>query len=1016
MKRTLPMLFTASVMAAGLTAGAETVKFADVLSSWKVARLSAEKNGDYVRVQTVAKASGNYGQVYKLVPASPAGKYVQISVDNMENAQSFAWACTPTKSVRRDFGVIFKGINTYEPRINSSYVFSICQQGLRDKTGAWINYESITFSNAPENSLIAVKEPAAGALKVGDTINFKIFRQNKCAAPVAIRFFTGEKRAHNLQNFKLCKDMTVNAVYDEAAKCYTASVKVTEDAYSLDTVKSKLYLVAAADLDGLNSYFTMPFEANLETTNKIPTALFKADSPETRDNRQQWYDMVLGKKNLALKKPLSYTPNPKYRITQDIPKSPYKDATDLTDGYLTTGNSDKIWFDRRAVGFFMDGKDLSNTVYMRLDIGSVQPVDYIALRALGGAAAGFRFPRKFEVFVSKDGKKFYQTAEMTKVEPAEAYQSDFVKTYYYPEDRRWQDSYCKSFKLQVKADARYVVVKLSLDTHFFSDEMAVIAADKKGDDFNRAYDSKGIEIPADGLTAQPRVPELAIIKGIAAPQTFIISDFRPQRAKINKAFIILELPEQLNIFKFTPEKITVDGKKYHRFRLPIRKDMKFDPIYILSNNDLADQLPDFNIYVEYDGKVGFKQTMPIKVVTLPEFKTFKKLPVCLSWMVTESMFKSYPDLLKNYGRFGFNGTAVFPRYWGRKTKGDMSYEIARTEDMRKAGFKVFMNDSPVHVMANAQKTGSEVFCITKKGDRLICPSYTGVHYEKEMERLANSTKLSKPDHILLDIECFGQAYRRSAVECTRCIEAIKKSGKSAEEYMYSCGKRIMEDIAKALEKGAKEANIPTPALHMYDLDRQDNVHGITRFTDVYPQLVKSAQPGLYIGGHPAVIQKNVRNNYKLIGKRDVMPWLSTGCYGEYDSYLVEPIVLEALMNGAGGILNYAFGYFTDSPLDFYYHAQAIMKLAPYEELLAQGEYPDCKGTNDKMFYSMVKNGNEMLLLVGNYYKAAPATCVTLPYGKAEVLDLNTQKSFSTGKDFKFNVEPGKFSLFYIKQK
>ena len=69
-----------------------------------------------------------------------------------------------------------------------------------------------------------------------------------------------------------------------------------------------------------------------------------------------------------------------------------------------------------------------------------------------------------------------------------------------------------------------------------------------------------------------------------------------------------------------------------------------------------------------------------------------------------------------------------------------------------------------------------------------------------------------------------------------------------------------------------------------------------------------------------------------------------------------------------------------------------------------------------MFYSMVHNGDEMLLLVGNYFKEAPATMVTLPYSKAEVLDLNTQKSFTASSKFKFNVEPGKFSLFYIRKK
>ena len=247
------------------------------------------------------------------------------------------------------------------------------------------------------------------------------------------------------------------------------------------------------------------------------------------------------------------------------------------------------------------------------------------------------------------------------------------------------------------------------------------------------------------------------------------------------------------------------------------------------------------------------------------------------------------------------------------------------------------------------------------------------------------------------------------------IGETKKSGKNEIDYIYSCGTRMMADFVKALEKGAKEANIPTPQLHMYGLERVRATHGICRFTDVYPALIKSAQPSLYVGGHPEVVHQKIRENRKLMNSTDIMPWLSTGCYGEYDSCLVEPIVLEALMNGSCGILNYSFGYF-DTPLDFYYHALAIKKLAPYEEILLNGKFIDIEGSNKKMFYSMVQKDDEMLLLVGNYFKEAPATMVTLPYSKAEVLDLNTQKSFTASREFKFNVEAGKFSLFYIRKK
>ncbi|MBO5924210.1 MAG: hypothetical protein J6Q81_06815, partial [Lentisphaeria bacterium] len=842
----------------------------------------------------------------------------------------------------RTFGVLFQGVNTFSPRVKNSFAFSINQNGGGKKAaGSWVNYESYTISSAPENSLVAVKTPAAGALKVGDTVNFKIFRSTPCTNPVKIRVFVTGMKKRDLQNFKLNNSNSIEAVYNAAEKCYTASVKVTADAYTFDNAKDKMFMVAAADLDGVNSYFTMPFAIQLKTSRKMPTAVFTADSPTTRDNRQAWFDMVLGKENLALNKPVQLIPKPNYHLTVDKKGKDGKDSLDLTDGNITKRSSDTIWFDRKAVGFYGG----VNTVFMRLDLGAVKPVDYIALRALGGSEAGFRWPKKFEVLVSRDGEKFFNTAEMVKLAPAEAYQSDFVNTYYYPETLGRNRGVCKPFKLKVNAEARHIIVKLTLDKHFFSDEMAVIASDGKAADFNSVYDGKGFAVPNDSLTAQPRLPELAVVKGVAAPKALSISDYRVDRSKIKKAEVILELPEELTVYNREFEKITLNGRKYNRYHLPTKDGLKVSYIYILSNDKTSDPLPPANIYVVYDGKTGFKQSLPIKIVTLPEFKTFKKMPVCLSWMTTEQTMDSYPDCLKNYMRFGFNGAGVFPRFWIRNPKADPSDKIKKYDTMRNAGLKIYMNDSAMHEMIRVRKPGSEVYCITKTPSKLTCPSYTGKYYQKEMERIARCVVMSKPDHVLLDIECFGYAFKRSAKECSRCKAAIKASGMDAEEYILSCGKRMISDISKALEKGAKEANIPMPKLHMYDLDRLDGRHGITRFTDLYPELIKSSQPSLYIGGHPAVIQKNIRANYKLMQTKDILPWLSTGCYGEYDSYLVEPIVLEAFMNGAGGVLNYAFNHFADSPLDFYYHALAVMKLAPYEELLLKGEYPEVKGSN-----------------------------------------------------------------------
>ncbi len=1014
-----PTLFLAAAMLGGVAAiSAGPVRFDEDLASWKQLRIGCEKSEDCVRASVPPHAKGNYGQLVKELNAVPDGKYMQIHVDGMENSDAYAWTGSVSDSDRRSFGVIFQGINTYAPRMDKSFAFAVSQWGSGKTAGSWIKYYSYEISEAPENSLVALKEPADGPLKTGDILHFKVFRRSKCDGPVRIRVFTTARkdRYRRLQGFRLCREPSIEAVYSEKDKCYTADVKVTKDACSLDSAAEKVCLVAVATLDRMDSYFTMPFPVRLETACKVPQGLVTAASPETLDNRQMWLDMTLNRKNLALGKPVQFFPRPKYSLTQDRKGEAGCDALDLTDGALSGRGDDKIWFDRKAVGFVGDsGKEVFSTVLMRIDLGQVSPVDYIALRALGGGITHFRWPRKFEVFVSKDGETYFAASEMNKLEPAEAGQSDFVKSYFYPEDRHYSKSTCKSFKLQVKADARYILVKLNLDLNFVSDEMAVIAAEKKDAGFNLAYKGKGFAVPKDGLTASPRLPELAVIKGVAAPQKIEISDYRTTPGRIRKAQVVLALPTPLTVYNFPAEKITVNGVKYNQYRLPLSPKLSLDCIYILSDSNTPDRLPPAAIHVEYDGKTGFRQSLPVKIVTLPKFRTFQKIPVCLAWMNSEALLVTYPDFLKNYRRFGFNSAGVFPYYYVSRNEAVRNRMSGRYEELRRAGLKIFMNYPSVHSMLFNHKPGSEVFCITKPASKLVCPSYTGKFYRQDMERLARCVAMCKPDHVLLDIECFGNAFRRSAKECSRCSEAIRRSGMSETEYMYSCGKRLLADISKTLAETSEKAGLPAPALHLYGLDCESH-YGICRLSDVYPGILKSVQPSLYVGGHPEEVHRSIRSNYNKIGKRDIFPWLTTGCYGEYDSYLVEPIVLEALMNGAGGTLNFQFRYFTDSPLDFYYHALAVMKLAPYEDLLINGEYSGIESGNDKMLYSMVRRGDEMLLLAGNYFKAAPETVVTLPYGEAEVLDLNTRKSFSASRNFRFNVEPGRFRLFFIKAK
>jgi len=191
-----------------------------------------------------------------------------------------------------------------------------------------------------------------------------------------------------------------------------------------------------------------------------------AETEIVKANRDVWFQMTQGV-NLAQGIKVRLIPRPDYKLTTDE-----GDVTDLTDGKITGRKDDRIWFDKNAVGYH--GGDHAMVV---MDLGGVKPVDHVAVRALGGSVKGFKYPASFEVLISKDAEKWYSASVQTKLQPAEADQADFRTIYYYSEEMPKLTAAMKPFYLPVQADARYLIVRVTMDMFFFSDEIAVIQAE-----------------------------------------------------------------------------------------------------------------------------------------------------------------------------------------------------------------------------------------------------------------------------------------------------------------------------------------------------------------------------------------------------------------------------------------------------------------------------------------------------------------------------------------------------------
>ncbi len=596
--------------------------------------------------------------------------------------------------------------------------------------------------------------------------------------------------------------------------------------------------------------------------------------------------------------------------------------------------------------------------------------------------------------------------------PAEARKSDFKKFYYLPENALGTRTRVYPFELKINAGARYVILKLTGETDWvFCDEMALIEGDGKSEDYNQAYKKAGISIPMKGLIIQPRLPELAFMSNIPAPQRFNVEDMRDKEERKKAASLVIELPEPVRLAN-VKECVSIKrgDQKYVRYTIPL-KNLNSPTVYLAAGT-VKDSYGTAYIYALSGDQKQPETSLPVRMVTAPLLEPFKRLHISLAWM-SEGQAMNWPDFFTNWRKLGFNCVSTFPRYWNPDNYKDFAKFV---ENAHERNFKVIMNESPIHYMGEKQKAGSEIFCRHSDGEkrRNFCPSYRGTFFIAEMNRIARCVEMSRPDFVFFDIECWHNAFS-TAPKCSRCIERQKKSGKNMEEYLYDCGSELMRELKAEIARGAAAAKINMPAVGCYDRQPLIPTYAINLFQRDYPKFIDMAQPSLYVGGRVREVHENIRANHKLMKNKQIIPWLTSGCYGEFDSYKIEFMVLEAFLNGAGGITYFEWINFTDSPLDFYYHVKALASLQPYEDLVADGEISELKGSNPDLTYSAIKKGNEMLLLVGNYSRGKPSTTIKLPFKPNVIKDLRENKIYeAVGETLTFMVEPENIRLFYFK--
>jgi hypothetical protein len=991
-------------------------------TGWRFNNITAQIVNDSLRIRESGRK--HYGSFYRYIPfnlKSNKTNYLQFKIGQIEQANSLSAKNASSKG--KQFGPLYAGWNTFDLTAQlklrgrkSKFALSITQFGVRG-TGqsSYADIELIRIVKKPLNGLTVTLQGSAEPARSSDKLLFRYYAPEKLTKAPQVKCYI----TPNMAVYNLTADRTI--ILNDAGK--NGDAVAGDNIYSVVTAIDKIApkfvsskktaLLAVVTVNGVKSSAIVNFSCNINPDSRGVVSTATVDGSDAGRYRKLWQKATRGK-NLALGKPVIFSKKSAYRLST----KGGTDATDLTDGKLSDYKKNKIWFDPKTVGWYHN--KVVNGVNLIIDLGTVQPIDKVVIRCLAGKAQQILVcPQKFELFVSKDGKQFHRTATMQKLQPGEKSQSDLKRFFYIEEAGK---PYVYPFILQANADARYIGLRIYGDADsIFSDELAVIKAKTAQittADYNTVYSKPAQILHTDGFIVKPRCGKLVIVKNILVPNSLAVEDMSGKKKSRPQINLIIETLPQVVLVKPDSVKttVTIKGKRYSRWTLPMKWLHRKQPLSEMLFFAASGKLPanaTATFYVDYPGVKAVKSTVPVSVIDFPVVTPqLKRLHVSLAWMGIRKS-EDWPGFLKEWKKLGFNAVSCFPRAWRNETA-DRNAFLAKA---RNAGYKVVMNESPFHVMIKpfSKQPGAEIFSQTPSGkSKNLCPSYRGQYYLKELERVTENVKKSQPDYLFWDIECWYRG-AREASSCSRCKAGQQKSGKPMAEYLKLQGQQSFADLYAAVEKGSVGRKMPVVASYNHHAVHPVH-HGVTDFNLIFPKYVKQAQPSLYVAGRALDVHNSIRKNYQLTKSRNIVPWLSTGTYGEFESFKVEQMILEALLNGATGITYYWYGDF-DTSLDFYYHAKALAAIAPYEKLIMDGQVIEPTGSNTALTYSAIRNGDEMLLLIGNYTNTNPSTVFVTPFNEiAQIKDLRSGNILNPDVNLELKVPRGDIRLLYIKGK
>ncbi|MFP4055997.1 MAG: hypothetical protein ACLF0G_03920 [Candidatus Brocadiia bacterium] len=661
------------------------------------------------------------------------------------------------------------------------------------------------------------------------------------------------------------------------------------------------------------------------------------------------------RQNLALGRKVAFAPAPNYRLTA----KGGTDATDLTDGKLSSREDQRLWFDPAAVGFSYAG-----LVQMAVDLGAQAPVGEVAVRFQGGSPqAGICFPGFVHLLASSDGVRYYRVASCSRWSPSGRARYGVPPN----EGEPWVHT-LRFGKADVRA--RYIGLAFYGAGLSASDELWVYEGEREA-----------CRPPSHGATTDfslraPRIyfhkPELYLPNNINAPTP--IGLIVPPGFQKTEATLTIDMPKRHRIAGGHLGGTSAAGAATERvgsatrytFQVELAEsDKAWGRLYLRSDRSTG-RRGWLRYQLRWPGGEGLPREIHVHSFRVPSPPTPRRLVTGLGWWSLRDTLE-WPEALQAFRTLGFNTLPLFARY----TDLDDPEVQATVQRFREAGFRILNIDSPFHhMLAKAGEQRAELTCQFPDGTHgeAFCPSYRGPLYEAELDRVARQTAAVRADLLCCDIELWSWRGPVDAPKCTRCQARFQASGaEDWQAWQLDQGEAIWRQLASRVRAACARAGAPEPQLGVYDWRPGHDYQRFWPFDRLYPQCLSSSQPSTYTPLDPyhlELIGDETRADRARLPRSDVLPWLTPGDAGTFPGEHFTYALLECFANGARGTLFWSGRVWDPETLAGY--AEALRIVAPVEDVVVDGELASGVRCRPPMRVSGMRRGREMFLLVADY--------------------------------------------------